>query len=308
MEAGSYKITEIEYHADPCPEPSLSRSTIKDLIQRTPRHAWENHPRLNPEYKNEEKDIFDLGSAAHSLFLEGIDKAMVYKGDDWKKKEAQQFKIDARAAGFHPLLRRVYDEVTEMVSVAKDCIAKAPDLQIKDLRTEGTAEPSYFWQEKGIWYRIRLDWITDNKCLILDYKTTGQFADPGDYERIALNNGLHLQDVLYRRGVNIVDGTLPQFVFLVQETKKPYLCSLIELSSQYHQMAEEQIELATRIWKKCVKEQYWPGYPANIAVIDPPAWASAKWAEKQIIEDEAYQNAKWAKTRFEAEITQTEGA
>jgi hypothetical protein len=302
MEQGSYKIPAEEYHKDPAPEPSLSRSTINDLIHKTPRHAWENHPRLNPEFKNEEKAIFDLGSASHSLLLEGIDKAMVYEGEDWKKKEAQQFRDDARKADFNPLLRRQYDEVKEMIKVAQAFIADAPELKIKSLREEGKAELSYIWKEKGIWYRTRPDWIANNKCLILDYKTTGQLADPGDYERIALNNGLDIQDVLYRRGVNIIDGALPQFVFLVQETKKPYLCSLIELSSQYNLMGEEKIERATQIWRKCMKANHWPGYPSSIAVIDPPAWANAKWEETKLLEDDAYQNTKWSKERLEAEI------
>jgi hypothetical protein len=50
-------------------------------------------------------------------------------------------------------------------------------------------------------------------------------------------------------------------------------------------MGQEKIDRALRIWRKCLKEDNWPGYSNNISVIDPPAWASAKWEEKKQFEE-----------------------
>ena len=71
MQEGRHIISFEEYLADPCPIPSLSRSTIKDLVSKTPRHAFWNHPKLNKEFKPEESEKkFDIGTAAHSVFLQ----------------------------------------------------------------------------------------------------------------------------------------------------------------------------------------------------------------------------------------------
>ena len=89
MKAGVYKISFDEYLKDPCPVPSLSRSTIKSLVNDCPRKAYHGHPRLNKEYKAEEKTQFDIGSAAHDLFLGGGVAVAVFEYADWKKKEEQ---------------------------------------------------------------------------------------------------------------------------------------------------------------------------------------------------------------------------
>ena len=47
-------VIEAEYHADPAPEPSLSRSLAHTLLTRSPRHAWQAHPRLNPAWLPDE--------------------------------------------------------------------------------------------------------------------------------------------------------------------------------------------------------------------------------------------------------------
>ena len=46
LDAGIHDIPPREYHADPCPAPSLSRSIAKLLVERSPAHAYAAHPRL----------------------------------------------------------------------------------------------------------------------------------------------------------------------------------------------------------------------------------------------------------------------
>ena len=43
------------YLADPAPEPSLTSSLVRELLQTAPRRAWENCSRLNPDYESKEK-------------------------------------------------------------------------------------------------------------------------------------------------------------------------------------------------------------------------------------------------------------
>ncbi|WP_242401117.1 hypothetical protein [Acetobacter okinawensis] len=46
---GIYDLPEAQYHADPCPTPSLSNSVARILLDESPMHAHFSHPRLNPE-------------------------------------------------------------------------------------------------------------------------------------------------------------------------------------------------------------------------------------------------------------------
>jgi hypothetical protein len=48
LTAGIHDTTAVDYHADPCPEPSLSAHIAALLCARSPRHAWAAHPKLNP--------------------------------------------------------------------------------------------------------------------------------------------------------------------------------------------------------------------------------------------------------------------
>jgi hypothetical protein len=63
------------YFADPCPEPSLSQSVAKILVEQSPLHAFQAHPRLYVPTADEDADEkYDkaraIGNAAHALMLD----------------------------------------------------------------------------------------------------------------------------------------------------------------------------------------------------------------------------------------------
>lgn len=64
-----HDISVEEYHADPCAAPSLSSTLAGLLLNRSPRHAWTAHPRLNPEHQSKDSKTFDIGRAAHRAVL-----------------------------------------------------------------------------------------------------------------------------------------------------------------------------------------------------------------------------------------------
>lgn len=68
------------YHQDPAPQPSLSSSIAKILLDQSPRHAWLAHPKLNPNYVAEEDSRFDIGTAAHVMMLERDSSRIVGAG------------------------------------------------------------------------------------------------------------------------------------------------------------------------------------------------------------------------------------
>lgn len=257
------------------PVPSLSRSDIKQLLYQSPAHAFYNHPRLNPDWKpGEKEERFDIGTAAHSMFLEGIDVAMEIEADDWRKKETKEAREEARAAGRIPLLSKQYEEVMAMVNEAHKALHNS---ELNCNIWNGMPEQSYFWREGGVWCKCRVDWINTEKTVILDYKTTGKSANPEDFSGIVISTGLDIQDAFYRRGVHMVDGTDPDFIFMVQETSPPYPCSFLRLDMMFQDMGLEKVRKGMKIWKDCLSTGKWPGYPSSIYTLEPPAWALASW-------------------------------
>jgi hypothetical protein len=288
MKQGSYKLSFEEYLADPCPEPSLSRGTIIDLLD-CPQRAFFNHPRLNPQPPEEKEDgKFDIGKAAHDLLLEGGDKIFVVTGfDDWRKKEAQQVRLEARAAGKTPLLTKQYEQVVPMVETAKSAIGRCEELGIVNLQFQGDSELTYIWQESnGIWCRIRPDWIKKDRSLMLDYKTTGTSVNPDYFSGHINKMGYGIQEVFYKRGVKAVEklaaySPVPIFVIMAQETEPPYFCSFHGLDLQNEDMAEQKVRWAINKWKECITTGQWPGYSNQIHYAEPKPWELAEWEFKK---------------------------
>jgi hypothetical protein len=233
---------------------------------------------LNPNFKTAEKDIFDIGKAAHSLFLEGIDKAVVVNADSWRTKEAKEARDKARKEGMIPLLIEHYDRIKDMVDTANESLVNSEiGVRIKD----GDSELSYLWREGETWCKVRPDWISRDRTIILDYKTTGQSADPEAYTSIVTSTGLDIQDAFYGRGVNTVERSDPSFYFFVQETSEPYLCSLISLDEMFKDMGAQKVHRGIELWRKCLSTGKWPGYPSHIYTVEPKPWALAEWEMRQ---------------------------
>jgi hypothetical protein len=282
MKQGIHRISKEQYIKDPCPEPSLSRSTIYDLLFNSPAHARYNHPRLNPDYEIETADKFDIGTACHSMLLEGIDNIHCIDANDWRKKENKEERDQLRAEGKTVLLRNQYEKTKLMVESAKNQIAES-ELGIKDLATEGESELTYIWTEtvpitKNLcWLRARLDWIRNDKKLVIDYKTTSASANPNNYASIITNNGLDIQCAIHKKAVKSLENSDAQYVLIVQETYKPYLCSFLSLPPEFEQMGNDKVNYGIILWNQCMQSEIWEGYPKRIAYVEPPSWALAQF-------------------------------
>lgn len=260
-----------EYHADPAIEPSLSSGIAKLLVTASPLHAWHAHPRLNPQYEEEEDGIFDRGSAAHALLLQGDDLMVECQFDDWRKKEAKQMRDAVRADGKLPLLSKHVAGVKRMVEVAKKALL---DSELHTTIEDFHAERTVIWQEGDTWKRARFDLQHRTRPLLLDYKTV-ENADPFAFQRIIVPLGYDIQGAHYSdayKAFNPRDHE-PDFVFLVQEREPPFACSLVGLEPSFLDLGQQKIRHATKLWANCLKQNDWPGYSHKIAWAAPPVWA-----------------------------------
>lgn len=270
---GIYEISESDYHADPCPEPSLSSSVAKVLIDRSPLHATLKHPKLNPDYVEQAPTTaMRLGKAAHAAFLEGnTDWLMVIDAKDWRKDVTKMKRDAALEKGFIPLLPQESTQVMAIYNALKRQVDLPP----------GKPEQTVIWQDEGIWCRARVDWLPTVPTTFFDLKCTDLPATP---EGWGLNQiwEYAMQWGIYTRGVNAMYSgghieskiipAMTEMKFIVQEMKPPYECSIFTLDEQGIDYAELLAYTAISLWADCLKRNHWPGYPKGPTVIETPAW------------------------------------
>lgn len=285
-ETGHYpEITATQYHADQlCETPSLSSSIIKVLINETPQHAFTQHPRLNPNFERDEDDKFVIGNVAHSVMLNDFKALAVLQFDDYRTKDAKSARENAKARGLIPILEKNMDRVHAMIEAGRMQLAE--HLDASAAFTAGHPEQTIVWREdhdgQTVWFRARLDWLSDDRKFFDDYKTT-ECADPDTWQRVVDSVGHDIQAAFYRRGIRAVFGIRqPKMRFIVQETSEPYALSVVDLTPEYFELAERRIDAAIKKWCWCRKNGQWPGYSARTCTLAPKTWSETRQMEKEV--------------------------
>lgn len=277
---GVHEIPAEEYHSDLLDpkRPSFSKSIAHTLLTSSPAHAKAKHPRLNPGYQAQDEERFDIGTACHALMLEGRNAVQVINADDWRTKIAKEQRDEARIAGRIPLLEKHWMACQDMVAATReqlDAIEIDPPLFVN-----GRAEQTIVWDEDGVLCRARADWLHDNATACDDYKTTSRSAHPEAWSRALYSIGADLQHALYCRGIKAVTGKEPAFRFVVQETFAPYALSVIQLTPAVVALANEKLNTALEIWKRCLETNVWPAYPQRVCWAELPPWEEARFLER----------------------------
>lgn len=271
-------IDAADYHADPCPAPSMSAHDAQTILTRSPRHAWHAHPRLNPEREADEPTSQqEEGLALHALILEQRDMVDPVDAEDWRKGVARDARQAIRAAGRIPILRHRWDELLASAMALRVALSKH---ELGDfIARPGAAEQTMLWQEETeagpLWCRSRVDWLCHDMPVLIDLKTTEGSADPEAWSRTALRDGLPLRVVHYLRGARAVG--LPRahharYLLVVMERSAPFGVSVLELSPALLAMGEEQHEAARNLWAACLRDGDWPSYPGMVATVEAPGW------------------------------------
>ena len=263
------------YLGDPAPEPSVTSSLVRELLQTAPRKVWERCSRLNPDYKAENKGIFDLGSAAHAEFVGEGAEIVIVDAADWRTKVAKETRAAAYAAGKTPIKIADWRRVKAMAEAAKKQFSQ--HRQLRDILTvravETYREASIFWHEAGATCRCRPDlYVGGALPAIIHYKTTGINLNPYTLSKYAASLGWELIAAHYAAGVRALTGKTPCQYFAVQETVPPYLCLVAELDQAFLELGQQRRKRALFTWEWCLRENKWPAWPNGTVVLEAPAW------------------------------------
>lgn len=285
---GIHDLAAEDYYADQLDEQiTLNATVCKALIKASPAHARTQHPRLNPEHEDKQASRFDVGTAAHEVFLLGNDDLVhVVDADDWRKKDAQAVRDRARAEGLVPLLRKEWVRVSAMLTALRE---QLPTLDCHPpMFVDGQAERTLVWEDHGVWCRARLDYLHDDYSAVDDLKTC-QNASPLQWaSRTLFTIQAEIQAGMTIRGIRAVTGRTPEFRFLACETRPPYAISPVRLGPAAIAMANHEIDRALEQWKRCLETDTWPAYPRVIVDAEPPSWRESEmWAAESIAEEVA---------------------
>lgn len=248
--------------------PALSNSTAKLGLSKSWRHAREA---MLGDLAPEESTVFDIGTAAHAMLLErSADGLAVIDAEDWRTKAAKEARDAARSAGKTPILARHFAKVHVMVSEAHAFLAGT---EYAGVLNNGQTEVTLVWEDiGGVLCKARLDCLSADGRVILDYKTTDN-ASPEAFGRSIANYGYDFQSRWYRRGLHALTAANAQFVLLAQETMNLHLCSMHALSNAYEDIVEAKVQRALREYAACLQADVWPAYAKNVHYQEPSAWA-----------------------------------
>lgn len=280
MTATRLECTTAEYLADPAPEPSLSSSIAKVLIEESAAHAYLAHPRFGGA-KSAPTSAMDHGTLIHRLLLgKGAEIVHVVAGD-WRTKAAKAARAEARETGQIPVLAQQAGIAEFAASAIKVGLANV------GVSLDGDSEVPILWQEQAahgpIWCRAMLDHVVElNGMLhVYDVKTI-ESAHPESCTRSAINFGYDIQQEAYTRAA---EALWPDYAgrvvfrFLFVETEPPYAVTVAGLDGVMRERGRRRWREAVETWSRCLHTETWPSYTKGPVTLQSPGWLLQRESE-----------------------------
>lgn len=266
------------YHGQLTVTPSLSASMAVTIIDECPAKMFANCY-LDPEYEGEQRQDFDIGTAAHLGLLEPdlwAERIVEIDADSYRTKDAKAARDAAHAAGRTPLLTDQADRVRAMGAAARR------NAEIRRVMTGARFETTLVWQDRetGVWLKTRPDVLALTGGELHDYKTT-TCAEESTFERRAADLLYFQKAAWYLDGVEAVTGARPDvYGFIVQETKRPFLTAVYDLDERAIEWGRKMNRVAIDLFAECLATGIWPGYGGRRGRIGLPAYTDIRLEQR----------------------------
>ncbi len=269
---GFHNIDKATYLADPCAVPSLSSSIAGLLVSRSPGHAYAAHPKLGG-HRGDPTAAMVNGTILDSLLLGGDTELVESPHEEYRTKEAKEWKAGVLAAGKQPV------KAKELHYAREAAIAIRKNLYDAGLDLDGENQLSAIWDVDGVRCRARLDHWKEKDGLIVDLKTADN-ASPSVLGRKMVDFGYAIQHAAYISAIETLRPELAgrvRFVFAFAETEPPYAVTIAHPAGTMRALGKWQWEKAVRTWGECLRTKKFPMYGAT--EVEAPAWAMTAMEE-----------------------------
>ena len=250
-------MTNDEYHADTS---AISASGLK-LFLRSPAHYYAAY--LDPNrVERQPTPAMRIGTATHCAILEpsrfNDEYAVIPDSIDRRTKEGKQAYADLLATGAEPVTS---DDMARIMNMA--CAFRDNTIARALFEIPHHVEQSVFATINNVACKCRPDFMTDDRLLVMDVKTTSD-ASPEGFGKSAWNLGYHIQAAFYRRVISEATGTTPGFIFGCVESEQPHLAAFYSTPTYLLEYADKLIDDALERFAECKKSGIWPGYVSEI--------------------------------------------
>lgn len=271
-----YGIPAKEYHADECtPEVALTAGFAIDLIRCGPARAWAK--KYLPEDEEEDTDQMIFGRAAHYAVLEPKEfkkSVVILDYENWRKKAAKDERDEIRAAGKIALLPKDLDILEGMAIAMRNGLEvpfkTAPDI-CRGIFEGGNAEVTIICAgEEGVLpcRKARADYIKQGEeyDFLLDYKTTKHIGR--NIDRLASTDRWDMRAAFYLDAYRTATGRHAVYVYLVQETTKPFFVTSYIVPERQLLDGAAAVEEATKIFLRCRKTGIWESDVQDVKLLN----------------------------------------
>jgi hypothetical protein len=142
------------------------------------------------------------------------------------------------------------------------------------------------WEQGGVLNRAMVDCLDEVNRVAYDLKTLAGVADPDQWLRRSMDHGIDLRAAHYLDGLRATMGGDWTYRFVLLEKEQPHCLSVAQFSDGSLFMGRKKIARAREIWGECVRSNVWPGFSAEIAVIEPAPFWETKWLERESYEQD----------------------
>lgn len=286
-EPGFYRMTAAQYHADPCIVPSLSSSTIRLMLERTPAHVFAAHPRLSGAGLGDNSTpAMTFGTAVHALLLGQGRHIAVIDADSYRTKAAQAARDEAEVHGHTPMLREAYQLACNAANAIARRISEIDGCG--DILATHVPELVAIWREGDVWCRAQIDLAPQSRdadawWTAYDLKTTAVALSPVTLARKIVSEWLDVQACFYVRGIEaLIDPTArARFRWLFAEVDAPHGVLCATPSGAMMTTAEAKVMAGLSIWSECMRSGNWPAYPREVIRLESPTYLETQWRERE---------------------------
>jgi len=233
-------LSDENYYAD---RQFLSNSSLK-MLRESPTKFDQWRKGI---YRQPDTSAFALGKAVHSMFLEGVDTAVLC-----------EIRRDKRTQEYRDLLDASYGKNLLTASEYKDYEGMVKKLQsieeVNNLIDGGVPELAGFANLYGLDFKAKADMIIETEDLkyLVDLKTSAKPLD--EFYRSARYLLYNQQAYLYQQIFGI-----DHFIFVVVEKSYPYEVGIFECSDEFLTSGRLELEKSVEMYKELfINNEYNP--------------------------------------------------
>lgn len=262
------------YHADPCPQPSLSSGVLRTILEKSIEHGALEHRRLGGQSR-ESTPSMNLGSIVHALLAGESSDLVLGDFDSFRTKAAQDWRRSVEAVGKIPVLERDVEAARPVVEAVREKAGIGIDN--KPFAAHGRSEVSAIWQDGETWCRARYDRLVidpEGYADIWDWKTCADISERAIARSVA-SMGYYVQAMFYLRGLETL---LPEyrrrtsFIFCFVEATPPYHVRRVTLAPSFQEAGRRKVEEGLAIWRDAVAKNTFAAAPFETLQLEAPAW------------------------------------